>query len=64
MSSIANILEENGYSTFLPHRDGLESIIFYIGSVAKANANDPLPKYFSKAIFALDMYMVIFFLKI
>jgi len=61
MESIASRLEQAGYRTFLPHRDGLEPHVL-------AMANDPrgtLPglrdvgTLVNRAIFALDIYQVL-----
>ncbi len=59
MQSIAEILENNGYVTFLPQRDGLEysNIFPYL----KSETNYPDEKInliVSKAIFSLDIYKV------
>jgi nucleoside 2-deoxyribosyltransferase len=58
MERIANSLEEAGYATFLPQRDGLE-----FSGVRKAITDMGLPdqeanSILSKAIFALDVYQV------
>ena len=61
MTAIAETLEEAGYGTFLPHRDGLEPFVM------KA-VNDPrvtnkmfrhINRFVSKAIFALDIYQIV-----
>ncbi len=61
MTAIADVLEEAGYDTFLPHRDGLEPFVM------KA-VNDPrltnkafrsLNRIVGKAIFALDIFQIL-----
>ncbi len=61
MTAIADILEEAGYETFLPHRDGLEPFVM-------KSVNDPrltnkafrhLNRIVGKAIFALDIYQIL-----
>lgn len=61
MAQIAHVLENNGYETFLPQRDGLES--FVMNSIDNMWANaffiKPLKKFVYRSVFALDMYQVI-----
>ena len=61
MSKIAKTLEDEGYGTFLPHRDGLEAHVMKM-------VNDPrvtnrmfrrISKFINKAIFALDIYQIV-----
>lgn len=59
MTEIATALEENGFSVFLPHRDGFEfahllDVLKTIG-VSEAKAN----RLLNKAIFTLDVYEVL-----
>lgn len=61
MAKIAKTLEQAGYATFLPHRDGLETYVMGL-------ANDPrvtnkrfrkINQFVHKAIFAVDMYQIV-----
>lgn len=58
MGAIARVLEDAGYGTFLPHRDGLE---YYL----MRHANSPLSglpfaqSASSRAVFALDVYQIV-----
>lgn len=59
MSEIAAVLEDAGYSTFLPHRDGLELArllpeLRELGSDAKT-ADETI----QRAIFSLDVYQLL-----
>lgn len=58
MTAIAQVLEDGGFGTFLPHRDGLE---FYVmRHVNSATASLPTPKKtVSRMIFALDVYQIV-----
>lgn len=61
MTAISDVLEEAGYETFLPHRDGLEPYVL------KAAADPRLAqrtlkrmnRVVAKAIFALDIYQIL-----
>ena len=59
MQEIANVLENNGYNVFLPHRDGFEfanlTKSFIKLGVSENNANLIL----NKAIFTLDVFQVL-----
>jgi len=61
MERIAGALEEAGYSTYLPHRDGVEA--FVMNSVNRPLSNllvfRPLVRFMSRATFALDIYQVL-----
>ena len=59
MSAIAAVLEEAGYGTFLPHRDGLDALLMRF-------VNSPLNvdllgsrRLIDRAIFALDVYQIV-----
>jgi len=59
MTAIANVLEEAGYGTFLPHRDGLEAYMMkLIDSPLNVNIFNSRDMV-AKAIFALDVYQII-----
>lgn len=59
MAEIAEALENNGYDTFLPQRDGLElsKISKYLEKHLKSN--DKVNALLVKAIFSLDIFQVI-----
>lgn len=61
MSDIALVLEENGFETFLPQRDGVEA--FVMNAVNSSLANSivlrPVTRLINKAIFAMDIYQVV-----
>lgn len=58
MTAISNVLEEAGYQTFLPHRDGLE---YYLMPLIHSSISSlPSPKKtLSKMIFALDVFQIV-----
>jgi nucleoside 2-deoxyribosyltransferase len=57
MERIAAVLEDAGYATFLPHRDGVEA--FVLNAVNSPFANlivfRPVTRFVSRATFALDI---------
>ena len=61
MSDIASVLEEAGYGTFLPQRDGVEAYV--MDSVNNPVTNlfifDPIARFVYRATFALDIYQII-----
>ena len=59
MEIISNELENNSYSTFLPHRDGLEYAAIQNYFIEMRVSNEETNNILSKAIFALDVYKVI-----
>jgi nucleoside 2-deoxyribosyltransferase len=61
MTEIAGALEGWGFSTFLPHRDGMEAFVMHQVNSAFANALifRPFKKFINKSIFALDIYQII-----
>ncbi len=59
MTAISNILEDHGYGTFLPHRDGLEAhVMKHINSPVNMNLFK-ISHLIDRAIFALDVYQVV-----
>ncbi len=59
MTAIANVLEDTGFQTFLPHRDGLEA---YILKLVNSPVNINVFKSRSmieRAVFALDVFQVV-----
>lgn len=61
MAGIARALEGAGYSTYLPHRDGVEA--FVLNAVNNPLANlvvfRPMTRFLSKATFALDIFQIL-----
>jgi len=61
MEDIAGALEGAGYSTYLPHRDGVEA--FVLNAVNKPLSNllvfHPITRFLSRATFALDIFQVL-----
>ena len=61
MEEIARALEDAGYSTYLPHRDGMEA--FVLNAVNNPLANllvfRPIIRFLSKATFALDIFQIL-----
>ena len=59
MTAIARYLEEQGYGTFLPHRDGMEAYVMGLVN-SKMNINFMNVRgLIDKAIFALDVYQIV-----
>ncbi len=61
MTEIAEVLEDAGYSAFLPHRDGVEA--FALNAVNSPLANlpvfRPVTRFVNKAAFALDISRIL-----
>lgn len=61
MEEIARALENAGYSTYLPHRDGVEA--FVLNAVNHPLSNllvfRPITRFLSRATFALDIFRVL-----
>lgn len=60
MQFIAMAIEELGYSTFLPQRDGLELSKCVESLVARGLSEEESGLLTSRAIFALDVYQVLY----
>jgi len=59
MTAISSCLENQGYGTFLPHRDGLEAqVIKLVNSPVNVNIFN-VRSLIDRAIFALDVYQII-----
>ena len=60
MSAISETLEQAGYETFLPHRDGLERYVmnFVHSPLVHNRSFRKIGQKVSRAIFALDIYQV------
>lgn len=56
MTAIARTLEGAGYTTFLPHRDGLEGYVMRFGNISVPAITSAIRTRVDQAIFALDVY--------
>ena len=56
MNALAKVVENAGYETFLPHRDGLEAYVMRLGSAGLPAAFTAIRNRVDYAIFALDVY--------
>lgn len=59
MNAIARVLEEAGFQTFLPHRDGMEAYVMRFGSSPLSSAIPAIRTRVDYAIFSLDVYELI-----
>jgi nucleoside 2-deoxyribosyltransferase len=59
MSAIAKVLEDAGFQTFLPHRDGLEAYIMRFGNSSFPSTITSIRTRVDYAIFSLDVYELI-----
>lgn len=61
MASISHILQESGYETFLPHRDGLEALVLPLAdrSTIAGTIGQIIGQRVHKAIFAVDVYQIV-----
>jgi nucleoside 2-deoxyribosyltransferase len=59
MNAIAKVLEDAGYGTFLPHRDGLERYVLgFVNTSLNINILGMRGRI-DRAIFALDVYQIV-----
>ena len=58
MAEIADQLEINGYSVFLPQRDGLEMAQIYEDLVDNGTGSDTANSLLLRAIFLIDTFQV------
>jgi nucleoside 2-deoxyribosyltransferase len=56
MNAIAKVLEDAGFQTFLPHRDGIEAYIMRFGNSSLLSRISVIRKHVDYAIFSLDVY--------
>ncbi|MRR35055.1 nucleoside 2-deoxyribosyltransferase, partial [bacterium] len=56
MTAIAAVLENAGFRTFLPHRDGLEGYVMGLGNVSVPPVTTGIRRRIDHAIFSLDVY--------
>ena len=59
MSAIAKVLEDAGFQTFLPHRDGLEPYVMRFGNSSLLSTISVIRSRVDYAIFSLDVYELI-----
>ncbi|MFA5322613.1 MAG: nucleoside 2-deoxyribosyltransferase [Smithella sp.] len=59
MSAIARVLEEAGFQTFLPHRDGMEAYVMRFGNSTLSSAISAIRTRVDYAIFSLDVYELV-----
>jgi nucleoside 2-deoxyribosyltransferase len=59
MSAIASVLEDAGFQTFLPHRDGLERYVVRFGKMPVPSIASGIRTRIDYAIFSLDVYELI-----
>ena len=56
LSELARILELSGFRTYLPHRDGIEGLIWTQAAKIPPDQEDPL---LPKAVLALEVYQIV-----
>lgn len=61
MSGIATVLEENGFDTYLPQRDGVEAFVMNAvnSGMASSRVLSPVTRLINKAVFAVDIYQIV-----
>lgn len=59
MNAIAQVLEDAGFQTFLPHRDGLESYVLRFSNSSFLSTVSGVRNRIDYAIFSLDVYELI-----
>jgi len=59
MNAIAKVLEDAGFKTFLPHRDGLEAYVMRFGNSSLPSTISAIRTSIDYAIFSLDVYELI-----
>jgi len=61
MTRIGAVLEEAGYDTFVPHRDGIERFVMQLTRTPGPNIPGaaPISRKIGRIIFALDVYQVV-----
>lgn len=59
MQALARVVEQAGYRTFLPHRDGLESVLLRFAGSPLARLSGSARQVADRAIFALDVYQLV-----
>lgn len=59
MSAIAKVIEDAGFRTFVPHRDGLEAYVMRFGNSSFLSTLSLIRSQIDYAIFSLDVYELI-----
>jgi nucleoside 2-deoxyribosyltransferase len=59
MSAIAKVLEDAGFQTFLPHRDGMEGYVMRFSNTSPASTIPGIRTRIDYALFSLDVYELI-----
>jgi len=59
MSAIARVLEDAGFRTFLPHRDGLEAYVMRFSNASLASTVSAVRTRIDYALFSLDVYELV-----
>ncbi len=59
MNAMAKVLEDAGFQTFLPHRDGLESYVLRFSNSSFLSTVPGIRNRIDYAIFSLDVYELI-----
>ena len=59
MASIASVLEQEGFSTFLPQRDGLERFLMPLVNTPLNNNFLNIRDSINRAVFALDVFQIV-----
>lgn len=59
MQEIANVLENNGFDVFLPHRDGFEFVNLSESFIKLGVSDNDAQLILNKAIFTLDVFQVL-----
>ena len=59
MSAIAKVLEDAGFQTFLPHRDGIEGYVMRFSNTSFPSTISRIRTRIDYAIFSLDVYELI-----
>ena len=59
MSAIAKVLEDEGFQTFLPHRDGMEGYVLRFSNASFPSTVSGIRTRIDYAIFSLDVYELI-----
>lgn len=59
MNAIAGVLENAGFQTFLPHRDGIEAYVLRFGNSPLSSAIPAMRRKLDFAIFSLDVYELV-----
>jgi len=59
MQEVASVLEEAGYSVFLPQRDGLEFAMLFPTLLQRSVEPQQATEILNKAIFSLDVFQIV-----